>query len=253
MSFVSESSPATISPASTRSLRTACVIPALNEEGKIGRLVRRFPAGVVDEVIVVSDGSSDGTVAEAQAAGARVIEHPVNRGVGAAIRTGTEQASADGFDVVVVMGGDDQDDPNEIAALVGPIERGEADFVQGSRRLEGRRTVDMPFFRRVTTKLYSLVFRLATGFPSTDATNGFRAFRTDLVRDERINLRQDWLDTYELEPYLFYQSIRAGYRVQEAQVTKSYDRELGYSKMTPGRDWWRILRPILFLRLGLRR
>lgn len=98
----------------------------------------------------------------------------------------------------------------------------------------------------------SLVFRLLTGFPATDATNGFRAFSTAVVGDERIRLHQTWLDTYELEPYLLYQAIRYGWRVREAPVTKRYHRDLGYSKMLPGRDWWRILRPILFLRLGLR-
>ena len=161
-------------------------------------------------------------------------------------------ATVSARDVVVVMGGDDQDDPAEIAVLVAPIERGEADFVQGSRRLEGRRTVDMPLFRLVTTKAYSVLFRLLTGFRSTDATNGFRAFSTDVVRDERIRLHQTWLDTYELEPYLLFQAIRYGWRVREAPVTKSYHRELGYSKMLPGRDWWRLLRPIIFLRLGIR-
>jgi dolichol-phosphate mannosyltransferase len=233
-------------------LRAVCVIPALDEQGKIGRLLGRFPPGAVERVVVVDDGSSDGTAAEAAGGGAHVISHDRRRGVGSAIRTGIDYALEQGFDVVVVMGGDDQDDPAEIAILLAPIERGEADFVQGSRRLEGRRTVDMPLFRLVTTKGYSVLFRLLTGFRSTDATNGFRAFSTAIVRDERIRLHQSWLDTYELEPYLLFQSIRYGWRVREAPVTKSYDRELGYSKMVPGLDWWRLLRPIIFLRIGVR-
>jgi dolichol-phosphate mannosyltransferase len=234
-------------------VRSLCVIPAFNEAGKIGTLVKRFPDGVVTQVLVVDDGSTDGTADEARAAGALVITQPQNRGVGAAIRTGIDHAVDNGYDVVVVMGGDDQDDPNEIPIVLDPVVNGDADFVQGSRRLEGRRTIDMPFFRRVTTKGYSVIFRLATGFRSTDATNGFRAFRTDIARDPRVNLDQDWLDTYELEPYLLYQSIRCDYRVREAPVTKRYHLDLGYTKMRAGRDWWRILRPIIFLRLGLRR
>jgi dolichol-phosphate mannosyltransferase len=244
--------PNTTPDAATRHLRSVCVIPALDEEGKIGRLLGRFPPGAVEQVVVVDDGSSDGTAAEALGGGAHVISHPRRRGVGAAIRTGIDYALERDFDVVVVMGGDDQDDPVEIAILLAPLERGEADFVQGSRRLEGRRTVDMPLFRLVTTKGYSILFRLLTGFRSTDATNGFRAFSTAIVRDERIRLHQPWLDTYELEPYLLFQSIRHGWRVREAPVTKSYDRDLGYSKMVPGLDWWRLLRPIIFLRLGVR-
>jgi len=232
--------------------RTACVIPALDEQGKIGRLLERFSTGAVDEVIVVDDGSRDATAAEARDAGATVLSHVRQRGVGAAIRTGIDYALENGFDAVVVMGGDDQDDPAEIRGLLDPLARGEADFVQGSRRLNGRRTIDMPLFRRVTTKVYSLGFRLATGFRSTDATNGFRAFSTAVPRDPRIRLHQDWLDTYELEPYLLFQAIRCDWRVVEVPVTKRYHRDLGYTKMLPGRDWWRILRPIVFLRLGLR-
>jgi dolichol-phosphate mannosyltransferase len=233
-------------------LRAVCVIPALDEAGKIGRLLARFEPGTVEAILVVDDGSTDGTRDEARAGGARVISHERRRGVGAAIRTGIDYALEQGFDAVVVMGGDDQDDPAEIGQLLAPLERREADVVQGSRRLEGRRTVDMPLFRLVTTKAYSVFFRLVTGFRSTDATNGFRAFTTEVVRDERIRLHQPWLDTYELEPYLLYQAIRYGWRVREVQVTKRYHRDLGYSKMLPGRDWWRILRPIIFLRLGLR-
>jgi dolichol-phosphate mannosyltransferase len=232
--------------------RVVCVIPALNEQGKIGRLLGRFRPDLVEQVVVVDDGSSDGTAEEARAGGAHVISHPRRRGVGAAIRTGFDHALEQGFDVVVVMGGDDQDDPAEIAVLLDPLERDLADFVQGSRRLHGRRTVDMPLFRLVTTKVYSLLFRVLTGFRSTDATNGFRAVSTAVLRDERIRLHQEWLDTYELEPYLLYQAIRYDWRVHEAPVTKRYDRDLGYSKMLPGRDWWRLLRPIIFLRLGLR-
>src|SRR3954454_8257398 len=128
--------------------RTVFVLPDLNEEGKIGRLVRRFAPDVVGEIVVVDDGYSDGTAEEARAAGATVISQPQNMGVGAAIRTGIYYARDHGYDVVVVMGADDQDVPAEIPLVAQPVLAGEADFVQGSRRLEGRRTVDMPLFRR---------------------------------------------------------------------------------------------------------
>lgn len=233
--------------------RVVAVLPCKDESGKIGRLVRRFAPGLVGTVLVVDDGSSDGTAQEAQMAGATVLRHGRNRGVGAAIRSGIDWARANGYDIVVVMAGDDQDDPAEIPTVLEPIVTGKADLVQGSRRLDGRRTVDMPLFRRVTTRIYSLLFRLVTGFPATDATNGFRAFRLALCDDPGIRLDQDWLDTYELEPYLLVQALRRGYRVVEVPVTKTYHRELGYTKMMPGRDWWRILRPLIFLRLGLRR
>jgi dolichol-phosphate mannosyltransferase len=229
-----------------------CVIPALNESGKIGRMIDRFQDGAVNRVIVVDDGSTDATASEARDAGAEVISHRRRNGVGAALRTGYLRALDEGVDLIVTIGGDDQDDPAEVERLLAPLRADDADFVQGSRRVPGA-AVRMPLFRRVTTKLYSWIFRLATGAQITDATNGYRAFRADLLRDPRIELLQEWLDTYELEPYLVYKAVRLGYRVVEVPVSKRYDTELGYTKMTPGRDWWRILRPIVLLRLGLRR
>jgi dolichol-phosphate mannosyltransferase len=88
----------------------------------------------------------------------------------------------------------------------------------------------------------------------SDSTNGFRAYRTTLLRDPRINLEQDWLDKYELEPYFFYKAITLGYKVQEVPVTKIYPaRELGYTKMKPITGWWSILRPIFLLGLRIKK
>jgi dolichol-phosphate mannosyltransferase len=238
--------------------RVIVILPAYNEEGKIGSVVTKVlrdpPPGAVEVCLVVDDGSADRTAAEARAAGATVVSKSVNEGVGAAIRDGLAQARREGFDVAVVMAGDDQDVPAEIPRILEPILARGQDFVQGSRRLGGLRTTNMPLFRRITTYGYSLVFRIFTGFPCTDGTNGFRAFRLAILDHPRINLQQGWLNTYELEPYLFYKTVTAGFKVCEAPVTKHYHKGVvSYSKMVPFRDWWRILRPLLFLRLGLRR
>jgi hypothetical protein len=112
----------------------------------------------------------------------------------------------------------------------------------------------MPLFRRVTTKIYSIIFKLITGFPCTDGTNGFRAFKTSILINPIINLDQRWLDTYELEPYLFVKTLEAGYKVREVQVTKHYHKSvIGYSKMVPVKDWWNILKPLIYLKIGFKR
>jgi dolichol-phosphate mannosyltransferase len=234
------------------------VLPAYNEVGKIGNTVRKVlndpPQGIVTTCLVVDDGSTDDSVKEAESNGAVVLRQQKNQGVGSAIRAGIRYAIANGFEIVIVMAGDDQDIPAEIPVVIEPIVKSDFDFVQGSRRIGGRRTVNMPLFRRITTRIYSIAFRLCTGFPCTDGTNGFRAFKTSLFTNPAINLDQAWLNTYELEPYLFYQSVKLGYRVCEVPVTKYYHKEmLSYSKMVPFKDWWNILKPLFYLRLGLRK
>lgn len=232
--------------------KTVLVLPCYNERGKIGEVVRGARKELLDEVVVADDGSTDGSVEEARAGGATVLVHVKNRGVGAALRTGFAYAREKGYEVIVVMGGDNQDLHAEMDGVVGPIWEGKADFVQGSRRLGGERTVAMPLFRRATTAFYTWLFRVTTGFASTDGSNGYRAFRASLLADPEIRLDQPRLDRYELEPYLFFKAIRRGYRVCEAPVTKVYHpKKVGYSKMVPILDWWRLIRPLVYLRLGV--
>lgn len=232
--------------------RVAIVVPAYNEVGKIGDVVRKVPRNYAACVIVVDDCSRDETSAEARDAGAEVvIRHEVNRGVGAGIRTGLFEAKRRGYEFVAILSGDDQHEPDELPRVLTPLFEDRADLVQGSRWLPGGATPGIPASRRWLTRIYPMLFRLASGFPSTDGTNGFRAFRLSLLDDPRIRLDQDWLDRYELEPYLLYQVIRCHYRVCEVPVTVRYHSR-GTTKMTSLKDGWRIIRPIVHLRLGLK-
>ena len=230
----------------------AVILPALNEAGKIGRAISRMPRPLVDEVLVVDDGSTDTTAAEAEAAGARVLRHEVNRGVGAAIRTGIVWGQDHGIALIGIMAGDDQDDPNELIRLAEAIVDRGCEFVQGSRYLRGGTRLHQPRSRTIMTIGYSVVFSAVTLHWISDATNGFKLFRTEICRT--WPLQQPWLDRYELEPYLLYQAIRRGCRVCEVPVTKYYppDRTVGYTKMKGLRDWWRIVRPMLLLTLRIR-
>ena len=230
----------------------AVILPALNEGGKIGRAVSRIPRPLVDDVVVVDDGSSDTTAAEAEAAGARVLRHATNRGVGAAIRTGIEWAQEQGIALTGIMAGDDQDDPNELVRLAEAIVDGGCQFVQGSRYLPHGRRLNQPLSRTLMTLGYSVLFSIVTLRRITDATNGFKLFRTEICREWA--LEQPWLDRYELEPYLLYQAIRRGCNVAEVPVTKYYppDRSVGYTKMKAYRDWWRIVRPMLLLTVRIK-
>jgi dolichol-phosphate mannosyltransferase len=226
-------------------VKIIAILPAWNEQGKVGIVVRKILLAVpntIDEILVVNDASTDRTLLEANEAGANVISHEKNMGAGAAIRTGIVYAMKKGYDTCIVMGADDQDDPSEIPKLIKPIANDEYDFVQGSRYLEGQRTVNMPLSRALTTRLYTLLFRLASGFPVTDGSNGFRAFRLEIF--QKIDLWKE-KGRYDLEPYIFLQAIKKGFRVKEVPVVKSYDREKGYSKMKPVTDWFNTSKPLI--------
>jgi dolichol-phosphate mannosyltransferase len=235
-----------------RGLKVVLIAPVLDEEVKIGEVVRRAPRDIVDTVLVVDDGSKDRSPDVARAGGAEVLAMGATIGVGAALRAGFVWAKHRGFDVIVVIAGNNKDAPEEITRLLDPIVDG-ADFVQGSRFLAGGRTGGMPLYRHVATRVHPLLFSLTARKWVSESTNGFRAFRATLLDDPRIRLDQSWLDEYELEPYLYWKTIRLGYRTAEVPVTKIYPpKAIGYTKMKPITGWWSMLRPLVLLGLGLR-
>jgi dolichol-phosphate mannosyltransferase len=238
-----------------RGLKVIAIAPVLDEEVKIGEVVRRTPRSIVDEVIVVDDGSTDRSAEVARAAGARVISMGRVAGVGAALRVGFADALKRGCDVVVVMAGNNKDSPEEIPLLLDPIADGLADFVQGSRFLKrGADFGDMPCYRRVATRVHALLFSMVTGHRVTESTNGFRAIHRRVLEDPGVDLDQAWLDEYELEPYLYIRSIQLGHRTVEAAVSKVYPpKRIGQTKMKPITGWWSMLKPLVLVGLRIRK
>jgi dolichol-phosphate mannosyltransferase len=236
-------------------LKIVAMAPVLDEREKVAAVITRVPREVVDEVLIVDDGSTDGSQDIARGLGATVIELGSTLGVGAAIRTGYRYAIDHGYDVAVVMAGNNKDAPEEIPLLLEPIARDKADLVQGSRWLsESSDFGEMPLYRKLATRLHPFLFRLISRTNLTDTTNGFRAARTPMLDDPRLGLDQPWLDEYELEVYLLYKAAKLGYRVKEVGVTKRYPpKELGQTKMKPIVGWWSILRPLVLLGLGIKK
>ncbi|MCK5579787.1 MAG: hypothetical protein KAJ18_00785, partial [Candidatus Omnitrophica bacterium] len=113
---------------------------------------------------------------------------------------------------------------------------------------------DMPMYRKMATRTHAFLLSLIAKKKITDSTNGFRAIRLSIFQDKHIDIEQAWLDKYELEPYLLFKIIKLGYRFEEAKVTKIYpDKKLGYTKMKPIVGWWSILKPIVYLGLGIKK
>ena len=230
---------------------------AFNEGIKIYQTVKRFPPASERnyDFYVVDDGSTDGSIEKLQDFEVNIIKNKKNLGIGESIKNFIHYAKEHNYDIIVIMAGNDKDRPDEISKLINPIIEDKADFVQGSRYLPGGNFGNMPFYRQIATRfVHPFLMRFFTGVKVTDTTNGFRAFRTNLIEDTRININQNWLQKYELEPYLYFKALKLKHRVSEVPVTKIYpDKKLGQSKMLPIIDWWSILRPLFLLGLGLRK
>ena len=235
--------------------RVLCIAPAWNEGERIGRVVDDVPAEIVETTLVVDDGSTDDTAFYARSSGATVIKAGRNRGVGAAIREGIDYGLANDYDIVVIVSGGGKTPPQQIPRLIDAIELQGAEFAQGSRYLDGGEYLRMPLLRRLGTRVYTMLFSILSGKRVTDASSGFRAIKLSLFKDERIDIWQSWLDRYELEPYLLFQSLRSGHKVIEVPVTIKYPDSDGiaYTKMRAITDWWKIFRPVFFLALKVRR
>jgi dolichol-phosphate mannosyltransferase len=237
-----------------RGLRVIAMAPVLNEERKIGEVVRRTPKPLVDEMLVIDDGSTDRSADVARELGANVLSMGRVVGVGAALRAGYAAALEGGYDVAVVMAGNNKDAPEEIPLLLDPIADDRADYVQGSRFLKAEANFGpMPLYRKIATRIHPLLFSAVAGRRVTESTNGFRAVHRRVLEDPGLHLDQPWLDEYELEPYLYLRTIRMGYRTTEVPVTKVYPpKKLGQTKMKPFVGWWSILRPLVYVGLGIK-
>ena len=238
-----------------RGLSVIAIVPVFNEEAKIGKVTARMPREIVDDVLVVDDGSTDDSAEVARASGAQVISMGATLGVGAALQMGYDYAVRHGYDVTVTVAGNNKDSPEEIPLLLDPIAEDRADFVQGSRFLKrGANFGPMPAYRQIATRLHPVLFSLVARRWVSESTNGFRAVRTRILADPRLDLLQTWLRQYELEPYLYLRSIQLGYRTVEVPVTKIYPpKHMGQTKMKPIGGWWSILRPLVYVGFGLRK
>ena len=189
------------------------VIPAFNEADNLRAVLPRVPNAVRQHpvrVLVVDDGSEDGTAKVAEECGALVVQHPINRGGGAALRTGYEIAYQTGVSVVVTMDGDGQHDPKEVADLVAPILDDHCDVVIGSRILGSHHVVSLS--RTLGLRAFGLLLNLLVGTRTTDCASGFRAFRSPQLSN--IRLTQDQYHTAEL----VIEAGKRGLRVEERPI-----------------------------------
>jgi len=167
-------------------MHIVAVVPAYNEVQTIGRVIRDLQPHV-DAVVVVDDCSTDATASAVRAAGVTLVKHIINRGQGAALRTGMAYAMQQGADVIVHFDADGQHNPEQIKDLVAPLLAGSADIALGSRFLG--RAESIPLTRKLLLRVATIFSRVTTGLELTDTNNGFRALTRKAVRE--MELTQD--------------------------------------------------------------
>lgn len=194
------------------SARVTAVIPCFNTEHFIAEVVSKTRKHVL-KPIVINDGSTDNTATVAVGAGAAIVNHPINKGYGEAIRSGFK-AGGDA-DVLVILDGDGQHDPDEIPLLLEPILRNEADLVIGSRFLSNGHKV--PSYRVFGIKVITFLWNFGARVKVTDAQSGFRAYGGNIINSFSLTEKGMGISIEILE-----QARRCGARIREVPVSCTY-------------------------------
>jgi len=202
------------------SVRVVAIIPALDEEGAIGDTVARLDRRLVHDIIVVDNGSRDRTAERAARAGARVISEP-RRGYGSACLAGVLAAGT--ADTLVFLDGDGSDVPEDLPRVLGPIQRGAADLVLGSRTLGQREPGALSIHQMWGNRAVLGLLSLLTGVRLTDL-GPFRAIRSEAM--VRLDMRHP---TYGWPIEMVVKAVRRGLRIVEVPVDTR--RRIGRSKV----------------------
>jgi len=211
-------------------LKTSILIPAYNESGRIGPLVRKIKS-MGFSLIVVDDGSTDATAEEAKASGAEIIRNERNMGKGAALKTGFEYALKNGYDTVLIMDGDGQHEPDDIHKFIDMAARGENMLIIGNRM---ENADNMPLDRKFTNMFMSFIVSCVCGQKIPDSQCGFRLLKKELLENMNVELCR-----FEVESEILVKASRAGAKIASVPIKTLYGKEA--SQINPILDGCRFI------------
>jgi glycosyltransferase involved in cell wall biosynthesis len=202
-------------------MKISVVIPTFNEAPAIAEVIGAVPQNKIQEIIVVDNGSTDGTAEQAAAAGARVIHEPC-KGYGSACLSGAKAAR--NSDIIVFLDGDRSDDPAQLEIIAAPVIQGQADLVIGSRIGGKLEKGSMPLHAKAGNRIIVFLLRLLYGVRITDI-GSFRAIRSRVLLD--LHMQQM---TYGWPVEMVVKAARKGLRIQSVPIR--YRKRIGVSKVT---------------------
>ncbi len=227
--------------------RILVIIPALNEEDSIGRVITNVKAALPEaDIIVIDDGSSDATADIAEGYGAVVASLPYNLGIGSAMQTGFLFARDHNYDIAIQVDGDGQHDPREISDLIDTLKSTPADVVIGSRYIEDRGYIT-PKLRRLGIVILATLISIVNRKRSSDPTSGFRAMNRRAI----FFCASDYPFDYP-EPESVVTLHRARLNLCEIPVTMN-PRYGGQSAITPFRSAYYMVKVIMAILIALLR
>ena len=228
-----------------------------NLKKTLSKIKIKFPI----DILVNIDGSTDNSEKYLKGFKIKILKSDINYGIGFSIKKIIKYAKQKNYKFVVIVSANNKNNVNQSINLFKKLMSG-FDYVQGSRYLKGSRRDNTPLFRLIMVKLHAYMFTVITGKKCTDALEGFRGYNLNIFKNKNININQDWLDKYEFETYLHYKVLKHNLKYTEVPVSKIYPKNKKsiinikgekYTNIRPIIDWWKILRPIPYLMLGIKK
>jgi len=233
-------------------LRSLFFAPVFDQCEELPALLTAFRATALpcDELLLVNNGSTDGSAELIHASGFPYLDLPRNLGVGGAFMAAADYAIERGFDVLGAIAGNGKMLPAEMHRVLDPVVNGSADYVTGSRYLPGGSSPNLTRFRGLAIPAVTLAVQLLTGRRITDATCGYRCYRLDILKRATFDWHAPWLEGYGFEYYLYAHVLQdRSIRSIEVPVTMQYPPSgRRHTKIRAFVGWWDMFKPFLVAR-----